>query len=151
MSRRTVMLLLVVSVSGLAHAQDVDFANLAVRVEGIRNKTGEIGVALFTSPKGYPTHLEHAYEAQWVGLQEGPDAIEVVFEGLPFGDYAVSVFHDENGNRTLERSTLGFPKEGVGFSNGQTVKLSAPSFRASKLALSKAEDMKIVITLDYRE
>jgi uncharacterized protein (DUF2141 family) len=152
MLRKTMMTIsLVVSVFNLAQAQDVDFVNLRVRVEGISHDKGEIGVALFSSPKGYPTHIEHAYEAQWVGVQEGPNAIDVVFEGVPFGDYAVSVLHDENGNRKLERSTLGFPKEGVGFSNDQKVILSAPSFNASKLTLSKAEDLQIVITLDYRE
>ena len=152
MLQNTLMaILLVVSLVNLAHAQDVDFVNLGVRVEGISNNNGEIGVALFNSPKGYPTHIEHAYEAQWVGVEDGPKAIDVVFEGIPFGEYAVSVFHDENGNRKLEKSTLGFPEEGVGFSNDQKVKLSAPSFKASKFALSNAEDIQIVITLDYRE
>ena len=152
MLQNTLMaILLVVSLVNLAHAQDVDFVNLGVRVEGISHNRGEVGVALFSSPKGYPSHIEHAYEVQWVGVQDGPNAIEVVFEGLPFGDYAVSVFHDENGNRTLERSTLGFPKEGVGFSNDQKVTLSAPSFNASKFTLSKAEDLQVVVALDYRE
>ena len=148
---RILLVLMWLVVSGASLAQEVDYANLAVRVESIRNNTGEIGVALFRSPKGYPTHTEHAYEAQWIGVPEGTNVVEVVFEGVPFGDYAVSVLHDENGNRKLERSTLGFPKEGVGFSNDQTVKLSAPSFKASKLTLAKAGDIKIVIRLEYRE
>ena len=144
-------LFLVLSASGLAQAEDGDFANIKVRVEGIRDNKGEIGVALFNSPKGYPTHLEHAYEPKWLSLAEGPKAVDVVFEGIPFGDYAVSVLHDENGNRKLERSTLGFPEEGVGFSNDQKVKLSAPSFKASKFSISNSTDIQMVIKLDYRE
>ena len=101
--------------------------------------------------KGYPTHLQHAYEAEWVELRKGQKAIEVEFEGIPFGEYAVSVFHDENGNRRLERSMLGFPEEGVGFSNDQKVKLSAPKFKKSKFKLSEGKNKKIVINLDYRE
>ena len=140
----------VVLCSQFAQAQEADFANLEVRVEGIRDHPGEVGVALFNSPKGYPVHIEHAYETEWVPLHEGQQTADVVFEGVPFGEYAVSVLHDENGNRKLERSTLGFPREGVGFSNDQKVVLSAPSFSKSKFPLSEAGNKRIVIKLDYR-
>ena len=134
----------------LAHGEGPEYATLRVRVEGIRDRKGEIGVALFNSPKGYPAHTEHAYEAEWVGLSKGQSTADVVFEGVPFGEYAVSVLHDENGNRKLERTTLGFPKEGVGFSNGQMVKLSAPKFKPSAFTLSEPE-RQLVIPLEYRD
>ena len=137
-------------VTGLAHAADPDFSTLTVRVEGIRNHPGEVGVALFQNPKGYPTHLEHAYQLEWVPLQTGQTTVEVVFEGVPFGEYAVSVLHDENGNRVLEQSTLGFPKEGVGFSNGQRVTFSAPKFSHAKFPLT-APQQHLVIPLEYRD
>lgn len=146
------MVWLVLSSSSFAHAQEVDYAALEVRVEGIQHqKRGEVGVALFNSPKGYPAHTEHSYDAKWVPVQAGQQSVHVAFEGVPFGEYAVSVLHDENGNRKLERSPLGFPKEGVGFSNDQKVILSAPSFKASKLTLSEPDPRKLTITLDYRD
>jgi len=132
-------------------AREVDFATLEVRVEGIRPTPGEIGVALFDSPKGYPVHIEHAYEEEWVPLQARQKTVTVVFEGVPFGEYAVSVIHDENGNRTLERSRLGFPEEGVGFSNDQRVKLSAPKFSPAKFPLLEGGQKTIVIQLEYRD
>jgi len=133
-----------------AQAEKIDYGNIEVRVEGIRNGIGEVGVALFSNPKGYPTHLEHAYETEWVKSKAGRETINVIFEGIPFGEYAVSVVHDESGNRKVDRSTLGFPKEGVGFSNKQRVKLSAPKFRKSKFPFSNGENEKLVIQLDYR-
>lgn len=127
-------------------------ASLAVRVNVIQSeKKGEIGIALYENKKGYPTHLEHAYEPAWIPVQKGTETADHVFEGLPAGDYAVSVVHDENGNRKIDRSTLGFPKEGVGFSNGQKVKLSAPDFDDCKFLLSEGENKSIAITLDYRD
>lgn len=132
-------------------AQEVDYATLEVRVEGIQNRKGEIGVALFNSPKGYPTHLQHAYVPNWVALQGGEQTVDVVFEGVPFGEYAISAIHDENGNRALEADPFGFPKEGVGFSNDQKVIMSAPSFSASKFSVSQPGSMKFVIHLDYRQ
>ncbi len=141
----------IVLASHIAYAADAEFANLDVRVNGVRNNKGEVGVALFNSPLGYPIHIEHAYQNEWVPLHEGQQGVEVTFEGLPAGDYAVSVVHDENGTRQLERTGLGFPKEGVGFSNGQKVKLSATKFSKSKFVLAKGENKAIIIQLDYRE
>lgn len=132
-------------------AQEADYATLEVHVDGIQNRKGEIGVALFNSPKGYPTHLQHAYVPNWAALQGGEQAMDVTFEGVPFGEYAITVIHDENGNRALEADAYGFPKEGVGFSNDQKVIMSAPSFSASKFSVSQPGTMKLAIHLDYRQ
>ena len=147
------MMISLVFFSHPVSAEGVDYANLEVRVEGIKNnKGGEIGVALFNSPKGYPTHLENAYNPKWVRLQGGDkQALDFLFEGVPFGDYAVSVIHDENGNRNLDVDSYGFPQEGVGFSNNQKIVMSAPAFSASKFSVSEAGNMKLTIQLDYRQ
>jgi len=126
-------------------------ATLEVRVEGVMERSGEVGIALFENKKGFPTHIEHSYEPAWILLEKGMKTAGHTFEGLPAGDYAVSVLHDENGNRRLERSVLGFPEEGVGFSNDQKVKLSAPDFDDCKFDLTEGEHKKILIRLDYRE
>jgi uncharacterized protein (DUF2141 family) len=42
---------------------------------------------------------------------------QLVFRNLPYGKYAVSVFHDENGNGMLDHNFLQFPAEPLGFSN----------------------------------
>ena len=146
------IVLLVVVFSSVTQAQDAVAPKLEVRVEGIKSdKGGELGVAVFNSRTGYPIHIEHAYEAEWVEVQKRMETVDTVFDSLPAGEYAVSVLHDVNGNRILERSRLGFPKEGVGFSNDQKVRLSAPKFDKCKFTLSEGENKKIVIQLDYRE
>lgn len=133
-------------------AAEDEGASLAVRVNAIDGqRKGEVGIALFENKKGYPTHIEHAYEPAWIPTQAGVDSVEHTFEGLPAGDYAVSVLHDENGNRKMERSAFGFPKEGVGFSNDQKVKLSAPDFDDCKFLLSEGEHKSMIVTLDYRD
>ena len=132
-------------------AQNEAPLTLTVRVEGIAHRKGEVGVALFNNKLGYPVHIEHAYENEWVELKEGQENLEVVFDTIPPGEYAISVMHDENGNRMLERSTMGFPKEGVGFSNDQRVVLSAPKFAKAKFNLSEGEQKKILIKLEYRK
>ena len=132
-------------------AADKESANLKVRVGGISANKGEIGIALYASKKGYPLHFEYTYEALWIPLEAMANSVEAAFEALPPGEYAVSVLHDENGNRKMDRNSLGFPREGVGFSNGQRVVFGSPSFEKSKFALSGSESKEIAITLDYRK
>ncbi|MCH7589905.1 DUF2141 domain-containing protein [PVC group bacterium] len=131
-----------------AQAEEIDYTNLTVRVEGISKAVGMIGVSLFNSPKGYPTRIEHAYESQWIELEVGQTSIDGEFEGIPFGKYAVSVVHDENGNKRLDMGPMGFPTEGVGFSNGQKIVMSVPKFSNSTISLTEMSQ-SIVIKLDY--
>lgn len=152
MHRKTfVVITFLLALAGV-ESQAGENPTLTVRVEGIQQgKKGEVGVAVFSSRKGYPIHIEHSYETSWIPVEGGKDALDFTFDSLPAGEYAVSVLHDENGNRALERSTLGFPKEGVGFSNDQKVKLSAPKFEKCKFPLQPGENKKMAVTLEYRD
>ncbi|HEY4263768.1 MAG TPA: DUF2141 domain-containing protein [Micropepsaceae bacterium] len=47
---------------------------------------------------------------------------------VPAGTYAAQVYFDENDNDTLDRSLIGIPEEGVGFSNDPSFLFRAPSF-----------------------
>jgi uncharacterized protein (DUF2141 family) len=42
---------------------------------------------------------------------------QLVFRNLKYGKYAVTAFHDENGNGRLDHNLLHFPAEPLGFSN----------------------------------
>jgi uncharacterized protein (DUF2141 family) len=120
-------------------------------VDGIKDLRGEIGVAVWNSKLGYPTHLEHAYEAEWIPVKAGGTVVVAVFATMPAGEYAVSVVHDTNRNRKVDRGFFGLPKEGVGFSNDQKVVMSAPRYDKSKFPLVAGENKTIVIKLDYRD
>jgi uncharacterized protein (DUF2141 family) len=49
-------------------------------------------------------------------------------DGMPAGTYAAQVYFDENDNDELDRSFIGIPEEGVGFSNNPSFTFRAPSF-----------------------
>ncbi len=147
----TLVALCLLSLLSFAQAGNVKIPRLEVRVEGIKDLKGEIGVALWNSKLGYPTHLEHAYEAEWIPVKGGETVMAAVFDTMPAGEYAISVVHDTNENRKVDRSFFGFPKEGVGFSNDQKVVMSAPRYDKSKFPLVAGENKIIVIKLDYRD
>jgi uncharacterized protein (DUF2141 family) len=74
--------------------------------------------------------------------------MQVAFTGLPPGTYAVTVVHDENDNRKLDRNLLCMPREGYGFSNDASVGLGPPSFTKAAVTLGQ-EDKVITITIRY--
>ncbi len=68
---------------------------------------------------------------QSASVKDGAAAFH--FEGLPAGPYAVVVFHDENGNGTIDHGLLG-PSEPIGFSGGFALGVLSgfPSFEKLK-------------------
>ncbi len=64
---------------------------------------------------------------------------------LPKGEYAVSVYHDLNGNEKLDKNFFGAPSEPYGFSRNFKPFMSAPKFDDVKILLN--QDRKITITL----
>jgi uncharacterized protein (DUF2141 family) len=61
-----------------------------------------------------------------VPAKQGETATTI--EGIPAGTYAAQVFLDENDNDDLDRTFIGIPEEGVGFSRNPSFTFRAPSF-----------------------
>src|SRR5262245_66614833 len=97
---------------------------LTIAVDGVANSKGMVGVLVFNSPAGWPEHVSAALRSKAVAPQEG--LTELAITGLPTGDYAVVVLHDENKNKKLDRDWLGKPTEQWGMSNNPEYFLSAP-------------------------
>ncbi|HEY4250958.1 MAG TPA: DUF2141 domain-containing protein [Roseomonas sp.] len=107
---------------------------LAITVTGARNATGEVVVTLYgADPRAF---LEQRIAVAETAIR-GTSA-QVCFALSAPGDYAVSVFHDENRDHVLNRSFLGLPEEGFGFSNDAPVRLGPPSFGDARVAVPAA-------------
>lgn len=74
---------------------------------------------------------------------------QLVFEGIPEGDYAVSVFHDANNNNKMDKNFLGIPKEGYGASKNKLPFASAPKFNENKFTVQNHTINKLTIRLRY--
>ena len=67
----------------------------------------------------------------------------MTFYGLPDGEYAVAMNHDENGNGHLDIDPLGSPWEGFGVSNNTTLFFGSPSYESAKFYLSGSQSITI--------
>jgi uncharacterized protein (DUF2141 family) len=116
---------------------------LHVEVVNIKNNSGSIRVGLFDNEKDF---LKKAVLGESV-LANG-EKVNVVFENIPAGEYAISVIHDENDNEELDVNFLGIPKEGFGFGNDAKGSFGPPSLDKAKVKIGEGV-VKQVITLRY--
>lgn len=69
-----------------------------------------------------------------------------VIKDLLEGEYAIAIYHDENGDKKCNTNLIGIPKEGYGFTRLKKV-WSRPKFDDSKILLNK--DLTVPINLNY--
>lgn len=110
-----------------ARAQDAGASNsITFVVLGLHSNEGEVDCALFGSAEGFPGDSGKAIKTTKSKIENGQGVC--TFSGVAPGDYAGSVFHDENGNGKLDRNFMGMPKEGVGASNDAAGSFGPPKF-----------------------
>lgn len=136
---KKVILVLVFLIGGFVHAQNV---NLEVKMTGFKSDSGKVKVGLYDSEAGF---LKTVYKNAVVDIKSG--SASVVFKGIPKGTYAVSVYHDENGNGVLDRNSFGAPSEGYGTSNDAKGFMGPPKFEDAKFTISN--NAKANIKINY--
>lgn len=116
---------------------------LTIEAEGIQSSDGYIGVALYNADTSFLKKGKTCGGA-FEPTKEGTTTITIT--DLPEGTYAVSLFHDKNGNKELDTNFIGIPKEPVAFSKAKMKMFGPPSFKDCSFHLS--EDTEITIPLD---
>ena len=101
--------------------------DIDIKVTGVNNQKGEILVALFDAPEGFPLNATKAIKLAKSPAHQGD--VLVHLPEVPPGKYAIALFHDVNGDAILNTNLLHIPKEGYGVSNNIRNKFSAPEFK----------------------
>ena len=125
-----------------AAAQTID---LIVAVDNLRSAQGQVRIALWLGPDGF-TEADAAIVTAAKPAEDG--RVYFRFEGLPTGHYAIATYHDENDNNRFDRTWLGFPDEGLGFSNGAWIELGPPAFEAAAVEVTPQPKV-IFVSLRY--
>jgi uncharacterized protein (DUF2141 family) len=103
---------------------------LTVTILNFRNNLGQVSVALYNKEEAFPKSPDKAAKIILAPIKDKKSI--VVFESLPPGEYAISVFHDENKNGKMDTNFFGIPKEGVGASNDARGNLGPPHYKDAK-------------------
>jgi len=119
---------------------------ITVHIKGLKNPDGMLGVALYTTKNGFPDKPEQALATKV--SKNGSDSFAATFENIPYGTYAVSVLHDENGNGKMDKGFFGIPKEGFGVSNNPKIRRGPPSFNEALFSLDTSK-LELSISMNY--
>ena len=109
---------------------------LTVITSGLRSGSGQLAVTLYAdNSRKFLVRHGSLYVGRVPATQGTTRAC--IFVPQP-GVYALAIYHDENANEKFDRTTIGFPAEGYGFSNNPSTLAGLPAFRSVRLNVSRA-------------
>jgi uncharacterized protein (DUF2141 family) len=117
----------------LGIAQSDRMGTLVIRITGLSSGKAPLRIAVFNSEESWLHDASAVYKTVLDGESREP---EWRIQSVPYGEYAVAVFQDENRDGKLNRNFLGIPREPYGFSSN-----ARGSFGPAKW-----EDAKFVVT-----
>ena len=120
--------------------------NLTVIVVGMESDQGTIKMALSNSAEDYTGQEDHEpFRGVSVAIQE-KEATHI-FPALPYGHYALKLYHDMNGNDRLDTNFLGIPTEPHAFSNNARAQFGPPSYEEAKFSV---DSPRKTLRIDFR-
>ena len=143
MGRWLVMLWL--SCFGVSGSADEVSARIVVTIIGFESDAGQVMVALWDDPEHFPTGENHVAALRAV-IKDGSAQLE--FVDVAPGEYALSVFHDENDNGELDTGFMGIPKEPFGASNDARGRFGPPKFDDARFPV---DDGVVELTVNLQE
>lgn len=105
---------------------NVHFKNI-----NVQNK-GDIYIALYNKEEDFMSR--NFFKSTVTQVQK--DNFVVHFKNIPFGTYAISAFHDLNGNGQLDFNENGMPLEDYAMS-GKAEQMGPPTWQSVKFEFSK--------------
>ncbi|MFC4268592.1 DUF2141 domain-containing protein [Polaribacter marinivivus] len=122
-------------------AQEETF-DLKVEITGMDTDKGKVFLALYNSEATFLKKSEDTKGANAIVKDKRAIAI---FKGLKKGEYAISLFHDENDNNKMDTKIFGIPKEPYGFSNDAKGFMGPPKFKDAKFIVDTNKTITIKV------
>lgn len=136
--RSLILSLLLVLTSSTVNSQEKEGVTITVTVENVQNNKGIVAFALHTKE----TFMKGNGIANASSKVEG-DKVQVTFNNVSPGEYAIMVLHDENENNRMDYHDNGMPKESYGMSNN-VMSFGPPQYEDAKFLVSN-EDLEMSI------
>jgi len=121
-----------------AHAASVEVA-----VGNVRSALGHVRVAICTKE----TFLTATCQVR-KGVPSMQGTTVVRFDDVPPGEYAAQAFLDEHDWGEVRRDMLGFPENGIGFSNDAPMRFGPPKWDDARFAVGTTP-VRISLNLKY--
>lgn len=103
---------------------------IEVEIAGVESNAGQMVIGLYSSDDQW---LKKIYKGTYSAINDGK--AHATFKDIPEGEYAISVFHDEDNNGKL-KTFMGIPRETVGCSNNAPARFGPPKWQDAKFKIT---------------
>ncbi|GAA4959240.1 DUF2141 domain-containing protein [Algibacter aquimarinus] len=121
---------LVVINIGFSFAQTDSTVDVTVNISNLNSNDGKVFVGLYNTKESF---LNKGYK--YLSTEIKNNSSTVTFKDVPNGIYAISMYHDENGNNKMDSNFLGIPKEDYGCSNNAKGFMGPPKWEDAKFEI----------------
>jgi len=123
------------------------FGDIVATIRGLRSKKGKIKICLNRQKNSFSREIEIVDEKY---SKIKGESVDVCFKDIPVGEYSLSIFHDENMNKMLDKDPYDIPEEGYAFSKNFTDIFETPDFENIKFIVEENKTYKGRIYLIYK-
>ncbi len=127
-----VLLSAAISTASMAAAE---VGSLTVTLDGMKTDEGSLVYAMWSGPEGWLE--DNTVREGSVPIENGSSVLH--FPELPYGEYAISVYHDRNSNGKLDTGMFRIPKEPLGTSNDAKIRFGPPKYEDAVFILDQPE------------
>ena len=113
---------------------------LTIKISNIEKIKGEIKIGVFNKDKNF---LKESGSIKNYSIKVDKNTETITITDLPKGEYAITMYHDENSDNECNRNFMGIPKEAYGFSNNFKPKFGPPKFNDCKFFLADDKVLNI--------
>ncbi len=129
------MVLILIAGSALtSFAGQKNLGNLLITINGFENSNGIAKLALVNSKENY--NASEPFQGFNYNITDKVVNTEIQ---LPYGEYAIKVYHDENGNDKMDKRMFGIPIERYGFSNNARSAFGPPVYQEAVFTIDSPE------------
>jgi uncharacterized protein (DUF2141 family) len=121
---------------GCEGVRGANTTKLAIQVNGVRSSQGEVAFTIYPDEKR--RFLAKGGKFARIRVKAQQSVTKACF-WLPQGSYALAIYHDANGDRDFNRTLVGLPAEGFGFSNNPETRVGLPPLSAARFAVGPSE------------
>ena len=124
------------------NAQLADLSLHITELKVIQNSA--VMIAIYNSEESY-----FDSEQMFLSAEIAVESVEVkyTFKDMPYGTYAIAIYHDEDNDGEMDRKWFGPPKEGYAFSNNYHSTFKPASLDDAAFKLNA--DLKLDIQMRY--
>lgn len=113
---------------------------LTIKISNIEKLKGDIKIGVFNTGTNF---LKEGAAIKNYSVKVDKNTAVLTITDLPKGEYAVSMFHDENSDNIMNTNFIGVPKEPYGFSNNIVPRMSPPKYKDCKFSFSESKTLYI--------